>query len=199
MKNWNKTILFCGCFGLTLSSFASDTNFCYPLSPDEDNPVLSQELDSDAYSASYEEESADSIYNLSRKISAHGEKIFVFSPRLKKWAIYDSQGERIAYGPANGGADYCPDKGGPCRTPGGTYRIHTKKGADCVSSVFPLGIGGAPMPFCMFFRGGYAIHGSPQISNVNGSHGCIRVTTTAARWLHQNFLNHGTKVVILSY
>ncbi len=55
------------------------------------------------------------------------------------------------------------------------------------------------MPYCMFFTGNYAIHGSPRISNRNGSHGCIRVTTTAARWLSQHFLRHGTRVVVLPY
>lgn len=133
------------------------------------------------------------------QIRASGERIFVFSPRHKKWAAYDKSGNRVAHGRANGGSQYCADLGRPCRTPVGTFRVHRKGDVSCVSNKFPVGRGGAPMPYCMFFHGGYAIHGSPYISNVNGSHGCIRVTTSAASWLHSNFMNHGTKVIVLSY
>lgn len=139
------------------------------------------------------------IQNLSKQIKPPGEKVFVFSPRLKRWAIYAPNGSRIAWGPANGGAGWCADVGRSCRSPVGHHRVYSKGSASCVSSKFPVGRGGAPMPYCMFFRGGYAIHGSPYISNRNGSHGCIRVTTAAARWLHQNFLSHGTRVIVLSY
>jgi len=198
MKKWNSIVMALGCMGLASSAYAANDNICYQLTPVEQASSLSQEGDENTLSISYGTQSG-SLQNLSKKVRGHGEKMFVFSPRKKKWAIYDASGNRIAYGPANGGAHYCADTGRACRTPGGTYRIHTKKGADCVSSKYPLGGGGAPMPYCMFFRGGYAIHGSPSISNVNGSHGCIRVTTTAARWLHSNFIRHGTKVVVLSY
>ena len=43
------------------------------------------------------------------------------------------------------------------------FSVKRKGLPSCVSSKFPLGKGGAPMPYCMFFRGGYAIHGSPRI------------------------------------
>ena len=137
--------------------------------------------------------------DLPRRISSHGERVFIFSPRLLRWAAYDNQGYRVSSGIANGGADMCEDLGRPCHTPGGTYRIHSKKGVDCISNTFPLPNGGAQMPYCMFFQGGYAIHGSPYISGSNTSHGCIRVHTGAAKWLHRYFLSRGTKVVILPY
>lgn len=137
--------------------------------------------------------------SLPRRIAPHGERVFIFSPRMLRWAAYDAQGYRVSGGIANGGAHHCEDLGRPCRTPRGTFRIHTKKGADCISNKFPLPDGGAPMPYCMFFNGGYAIHGSPYISGSNTSHGCIRVHTGAARWLHRHFLSRGTKVIVLPY
>lgn len=40
----------------------------------------------------------------------------------------------------------------------------------------------APMPHAIFFRGGFAIHGSYEISRLGGpaSHGCVRLHPTAA-------------------
>jgi lipoprotein-anchoring transpeptidase ErfK/SrfK len=128
-----------------------------------------------------------------------GERMFVFAPRLRMWAAYDKSGNRVAFGRANGGSDFCQDLGHKCYTPIGTFRVQSKGSASCISKKFPLPRGGAPMPYCMHFGGGFAIHGSPGISYVNGSHGCIRVTTPAAAWLSHNFINHGTKVVVLSY
>lgn len=55
------------------------------------------------------------------------------------------------------------------------------------------------MPYCMFFRGNYAIHGSPDVPNYNASHGCIRVLPSAARWLSRNFIRIGTTVIVRSY
>lgn len=137
--------------------------------------------------------------SLSNRFNTGGERTFVFSPRYKQWAAYDSDGYMVAKGIANGGADFCEDLGKPCHTPSGVYRVRSKGSSECVSNKFPIGVGGAEMPYCMFFSGGYAIHGSPYISNQNGSHGCIRVHTSAARWLSQYFMNPGTKVVVLPY
>ncbi len=134
-----------------------------------------------------------------RRIARTGYKLFIFSPYLKRWAAYDATGRLVGRGVANGGADYCADVGRGCRTPRGLFRVRSKGTAGCKSGKFPLPRGGAPMPYCMFFHGGYAIHGSPGISNTNGSHGCIRVKTAAARWLHQDFINHGTRVLVLPY
>lgn len=141
----------------------------------------------------------DTVSGMPSQHSTNGQRVFVFSPRLKMWAAYNEDGQQVAGGRANGGSHYCSDLGHPCRTPGGVFRVHSKGTANCVSRKFPVGRGGAPMPYCMYFLGGYAIHGSPYISDHNGSHGCIRVQTSAARWLHQNFMRQGTKVVVLSY
>lgn len=137
--------------------------------------------------------------SLGNHFDTGGERTFVFSPRYKEWAAYDADGYRVSKGIANGGSDFCEDLGKPCHTPAGVYRVQSKGSQDCVSKKFPIGVGGAAMPYCMYFSGGYAIHGSPYISNRNGSHGCIRVHTSAAHWLHRYFMHPGTKVVVLPY
>jgi hypothetical protein len=137
--------------------------------------------------------------DLPRRISPPGERTFVFSPRLLRWAAYDAEGYQIASGKANGGANYCPELNRPCHTPTGNFRVHSKGDVSCVSKRFPLGVGGAPMPYCMHFGDGFAIHGSPYISNQNTSHGCIRVHVGAAAWLHHHFMGQGTRVLVLPY
>jgi hypothetical protein len=134
-----------------------------------------------------------------KTIKRTGEKIFIFSPKARQWAAYNSSGALMGYGRANGGGDYCAELGESCRTEGGKFQVYRKGDADCISHTFPMPNGGAQMPFCMFFSGGSAIHGSPQLSMMNGSHGCVRVTTPSADWLSHNFMEVGTKVLILSY
>lgn len=135
--------------------------------------------------------------------NVHGKKLFVFDPREHAWAAYNAEGYLIASGEASGGADYCADVGRVCRTVTGSFRVYRKQGAECVSSVFPIregeDDGGAPMPYCMHFYRGYAIHGSSNVPNKNVSHGCIRVKPSAAEWLNQNFIEIGTPVLVLPY
>lgn len=124
---------------------------------------------------------------------------FVFSPRRLRWTAYDGRGRAIKSGRASGGKGYCADVRRSCRTPVGHFRVRSKGGPGCKSSKYPLGKGGAPMPYCTFFRGNYAIHGTNDLPNYNASHGCIRVSPASARWLSRNFLRHGTRVIVLSY
>ncbi len=133
------------------------------------------------------------------QIRAPGHKLFIFSPHYRAWAAYESDGSRVATGIANGGNSFCPDLGQSCPSPVGMHAVYMKGSYDCKSRKFPVGVGGAPMPYCMYFKGGYAIHGSPYLSNNNTSHGCIRVTTDAARWLSENFMSVGTKVMVMGY
>ena len=124
---------------------------------------------------------------------------FVFSPKTLKWKAINNNGKVVRSGRGSGGRHYCKDIRRSCRTPSGTYRIISKRGANCRSSRYPVGRGGAPMPYCMFFSKYYAIHGSPNVPNYNASHGCVRVKPNDARWLHKNFMHIGTKVIIKSY
>lgn len=124
---------------------------------------------------------------------------FVFNPRSHSWQAISSDGRVVRSGKASGGSSYCSDIRRSCRTPAGSYRILSKRGADCRSSRYPVGRGGAKMPYCMFFSKYYAIHGSYDVPNHNASHGCIRVHPGDAQWLHSSFIKIGTKVVVRPY
>lgn len=124
---------------------------------------------------------------------------FVFDPRRLSWAAYDPDGNLLRYGKASGGRGYCPDIGRGCRTPTGSFRVHAKQGANCISSKYPVGKGGAKMPYCMFFKGGFAVHGSYDVPRYNASHGCIRVPAQDAKWLNYNFMAIGTRVIVKPY
>jgi lipoprotein-anchoring transpeptidase ErfK/SrfK len=123
----------------------------------------------------------------------------VFSPRTLRWQAIDSKGKVVRTGRASGGRSYCPDIKRSCRTPSGSYRVISEGGPGCRSSRYPVGKGGAPMPYCMFFSKYYAIHGSPDVPGYNASHGCVRVPTSDARWLNQNFVSVGTRVIVKPY
>lgn len=130
---------------------------------------------------------------------ATGKNVFIFDPQQFAWAAYDGNGNLVREGIASGGRGYCSDIDSPCHTPSGVFRVYRKGGADCESSIFPIGKGGAPMPYCMFFKGGFAVHGSYDVPAYNASHGCVRVTPEDAAWLSQNFMNVGTTVIVKSY
>jgi lipoprotein-anchoring transpeptidase ErfK/SrfK len=139
------------------------------------------------------------------KIQGSGSKTFIFNPRAHSWALYDGSGNRVAQGVANGGAGYCPDVGRGCKTPQGSFRVNSKGSVSCKSSRFPIKRvhgrvvrGGAPMPYCMFFTNNHAIHGYSHLTNANVSHGCIRVSNSAAAMLHNN-LTVGSRVIVKSY
>lgn len=123
---------------------------------------------------------------------------FIFNPHSLTWQAIKN-GKVIKSGKASGGRKYCSDIRRSCKTPSGTYQVIGKKGADCRSSRYPVGRGGAKMPYCMFFSKNYAVHGSYDVPNYNASHGCIRVRPNDARWLHSNFMNVGTKVIVKPY
>ncbi len=135
-----------------------------------------------------------------KSVKANHTGVFVFSPRARQWAAYDTAGQLIGYGRANGGGSFCAELNEPCLTEGGKFQVFRKGDSSCYSRTFPLDKGGgAAMPYCMFFNGGSAIHGSAQLSLMNSSHGCIRVTTPSAQWLSDNFIKIGTRVLVTSY
>ncbi|MGH6926184.1 MAG: L,D-transpeptidase [Propylenella sp.] len=68
----------------------------------------------------------------------------------------------------------------PYRTPRGSFRpVRMHK------MWYSRKYDNAPMPFSIFFHGGYAIHGTDQIANlgVPASHGCVRLHPTNAKTL----------------
>lgn len=133
------------------------------------------------------------------RISSPGGRLFIFSPRMLAWAAYSPDGQLVRTGRASGGSGWCSDIGRSCRTPQGSFRIHSLGSAGCRSTIYPKPRGGAPMPYCMFFSKYYGVHGSYDVPNYNASHGCVRVTPSDAAWLRFNFMTVGTRVVVKPY
>jgi L,D-transpeptidase ErfK/SrfK len=130
------------------------------------------------------------------QISPPGERIVVVSTGKMAWGAYDPDGSLVRWGPASSARGYCPDQGRSCHTVMGRFAIYNKEGPDCFSRKFPVGRGGAPMPYCMFFHGGFAIHGSYEVPGFNASHGCVRVFVDDAEWLNEDFTDIGTPVIV---
>lgn len=124
---------------------------------------------------------------LPKKITASGEKTIIVSISNLAFGAYNDDGTLEKWGPVSTARGYCPDIGHGCHTATGKFHIYLKEGAGCVSSKFPVGRGGAPMPYCMFFHGGYALHGSYEVPGYNASHGCVRMFVNDAKWLNQEF------------
>ena len=74
------------------------------------------------------------------------------------------------------------------RTPVGRYRPYALA-AMHYSSLYD----DAPMPYSIFFRGGYAIHGTTEIRNLGRavSHGCVRLSPDHARSLFELVQSQG--------
>lgn len=141
-------------------------------------------------------------------IDPPNEKLIIIDPAKIAFAAYESDGTLVRWGPAVSGADWCKDIDRPCRTKPGRFRIYSLGSSNCISSKFPQPDGGAPMPYCMFFNGGQALHGSPRgVAARNSSHGCVRLYVNDAEWLRYDFAEgpsgsngyRGTKVVVRPY
>lgn len=143
--------------------------------------------------------SSTPAYTFADKREATGNATFIFDPKIHMWGAYDANGDLVRTGHASGGRNFCPDINRPCHTPAGTFSVQSKGGPGCKSSIYPIGKGGAPMPYCMFFHRGYAVHGSYDVPNHNASHGCVRVTPSDADWLSHNFMKIGTTVIVRPY
>jgi lipoprotein-anchoring transpeptidase ErfK/SrfK len=84
------------------------------------------------------------------------------------------------------------------RTPRGTYRP-TRLHRMWYSRKYDL----TPMPYSVFFRGGYAIHGTGYVKQLGRpvSHGCVRLATAnAARFysLVRQFGRGNTRIVVVN-
>lgn len=131
---------------------------------------------------------------------ASSEKTVVVDPRVHAWGAYEN-GTLVKAGQATAGSSWCPDIGKPCRTKAGQFRINSLGSAECKSHKFPVGKGGAPMPYCMYFNGGQALHGvhDGEVVDGNISHGCVRMHVQDAEWIRKDFAKVGTKVVVEPY
>ena len=132
-----------------------------------------------------------------RKIGPNGRPTVKVNLTTLSWGAYDVHGNLLNWGPISGGQNYCKDVNRGCRTITGDYTFYRKQGQHCKSSKYPRPNGGAPMPYCMHFKGGYAMHASATVPGHHASHGCVRMFLEDARWLNQNFVRTGkTKVEI---
>lgn len=79
---------------------------------------------------------------------------------------------------------------GRYRTPTGSYHPWLLKRRHYSSKY-----NGSPMPYSIFFRGGYAIHGTYQIRSLGrrASHGCVRLHPTNAARLYSLVRRHGMR------
>lgn len=132
-------------------------------------------------------------------ISAPGRTLIKVNLGDLAWGAYDAEGKLLNWGPVSGGKDYCPDIRHGCRTPAGSFTVFDKQGEGCISHKFPLPNGGAPMPYCMHFSGGYALHGSATVPGFNASHGCVRMYPEDAEWLNHEFVETGSTRVIITH
>ncbi|MGL4396319.1 MAG: L,D-transpeptidase [Hyphomicrobium sp.] len=73
-------------------------------------------------------------------------------------------------------------------TPAGNYRVRRMERV-WYSTIYD----NAPMPHAIFFRGGYAIHGTNHVGRLGrpASHGCIRLAPSHAARLYSLVANHG--------
>ncbi len=130
-------------------------------------------------------------------IDPHGSKLILVSLHDQAFGAYNADGTLAYWGPVSSARGYCPDIHHGCHTPTGHFAIESHGGPDCVSTKFPVGRGGAPMPYCMYFHGGFALHGSPELPGYPASHGCIRMFIDDAQWLNQEFTaGEHTRVIV---
>lgn len=138
-------------------------------------------------------------------LPTNNEKMIVVDPYSHAWGAYAAFGTLLRWGPASAGAEWCSDIEEPCETHDGAFRIFSLGSSDCYSTKFPLPDGGAPMPYCMYFNNGQALHGEPNgLPGYNASHGCVRLYVSDAEWLRYDFVEgpnasnnfRGTKVIV---
>lgn len=134
---------------------------------------------------------------LPSKINTHREKLLLVNLRLFAFGAYDKNGKLLYWGPASSGAKKCPSEQSDCATAIGNFRVFRVEGKDCMSHEYPLEThGGDPMPYCMYFHGGAALHSSTLSGFINRSAGCIRLFNADAKWLYERFVTRGTRVVV---
>jgi hypothetical protein len=138
------------------------------------------------------------------KMEGETEKQIIIDQDNLAWVAYDAAGNQLKWGPISSGRDKCTDSNHSCRTLTGIFRVFSKESVKCVSDLFPIGRGGAKMPYCMYFHKGFALHGSNDLPGIRASHGCVRMFVEDAKWLNQTFVElssernnfMGTKVTV---
>lgn len=125
-----------------------------------------------------------------------GKRLVLFDLTRFAFGAYDETGALVYWGPISSGRNDC-SADDPCLTVTGQYTIKRQGGVNCRSNKYPLATrGGAPMPYCMHFYRGFAIHGSTLSGFVNRSQGCIRLFYNDAEWLNKFFTRVGSAVLV---
>jgi len=139
-----------------------------------------------------------SLSPLPEKIHPPGRQVLIVDLGQFAFGAYDEQGNLLRWGPASGGQTWCDDdRSASCETRLGEFKIYRIQGAQCISSEYPKETGGgAPMPYCMHYYRGFALHGSTLSGFLNRSKGCIRLFTSDAKWLTQQFASIGTLIYV---
>lgn len=129
-------------------------------------------------------------------VKSNGERFVIVNLSLHAFGAYDEKGNLVHWGPVSAGKGWCPDVRLYCNTAVGAFRVVEKQGRKCISDKFPVETGGgAPMPYCMYYYRGFALHGS-TLPGFHASHGCIRLFRDDAKWLNKHFLKVGSRVVV---
>lgn len=183
-------------FSQELPDFCKTGEFiCHEVSPDY---VIAYPRNNQLINQQNEIKTSHSYQNVEQQFSNDKDLIDIDLSSLT-WSAYDMNGALVRTGRVSGGKEFCADTGRNCETIIGTFTVYRKGGEDCKSTIYPVGRGGAPMPYCMFFHGGYALHGSYSVPNYNASHGCVRMTPEDAQWLNEDFVIEGTTKVRTHY
>lgn len=138
------------------------------------------------------------------KIKPDGEQQVIVDQEKLAWGAYNLEGQLVNWGPVSSGRDKCSDSAKSCRTMTGVFHFFSKENEKCRSNLFPIGKGGAKMPYCMYYHKGFALHGSHDIPGYRASHGCVRMFTRDALWLNHEFVMTanpkadfiGTKIIV---
>lgn len=132
-----------------------------------------------------------------RSVPSTGKQFLMVKLSLMAFGAYNAQGHLVFWGPVSGGKGWCPDLGRSCHTATGSFTVLRKGGANCVSTKFPIATGGgAPMPYCVYYFKGFALHGS-TLPGYHASHGCVRLFREDAQWLNEQFLDKGSPVILM--
>jgi hypothetical protein len=91
-------------------------------------------------------------------------------------ALFDSRGKLFRVLPTSSGTSSTP-------TVRGSFRVYSKT----------PGVNSKGMVHSVYFIGGYAIHGYPDVPPWPASHGCLRIPIPNARFVHR-WLDYGDRV-----
>jgi len=122
------------------------------------------------------------------EVGATRVEVYVPSQTLRYWK--DGKLERILSISTGNNARYCEE--GVCGvavTPRGIHMTYRR-----IKGVRVAQLGTLYDP--VYFKGGFAIHGSPSVPAGPASHGCVRVPMVSSRWVYDNVPDNVPVVVL---